>query len=126
MEKKYDVLGFGEAMVRFNAPDHARLEQSSYLQMAIAAAELNVAVNISELGLKTAWISKLVDNWAGKYIINKAREHGVDMSEVIFVPFDGVGRVRNGLCFLEIGVGPRPSKQIYDRGHSAISLIKPG
>jgi 2-dehydro-3-deoxygluconokinase len=126
MEKKYDLLGFGEAMVRLNAPNHQRLEQSNYLQMAIAAAELNVAVNTSELGLKTAWISKLVDNWAGKYIVNKAREHNVDMSGVIFVPFDGMGRVRNGLCFLEIGIGPRPSKQIYDRGHSAISLIKPG
>jgi 2-dehydro-3-deoxygluconokinase len=126
MEKKYDVLGFGEAMIRFNAPNHARLEQSSYLQMAIAAAELNVAVNLSCLGLKTAWISKLVDTWSGSYIINKAREHGVDMSEVILTPFDGMGKIRNGLCFLEIGVGPRPSKQIYDRGHSAISLIKPG
>ena len=126
MENKYDVLGFGEAMLRFNAPDHSRLEQSNYLQMAIAAAELNVAVNLSALGLKTAWISKLVDIWSGHYIINKAREHGVDMSEVLLVPFDGMGKIRNGLCFIEVGVGPRPSRQIYDRGHSAISLIKPG
>lgn len=125
-EKKYDLIGFGEAMIRFNAPDHARLEQSSYLQMAIAAAELNVAVNSSKLGLKTAWISKLVNTWSGQYIINKGREHGVDMSNIILVPFDGMGRVRNGLCFLEIGIGPRASKQIYDRGHSAISYIKPG
>lgn len=126
MEKKYDLISFGEAMVRFNAPDHARLEQSNYLQMAIAAAELNVAVNTSKLGLKTAWFSKLVDTWSGNYIINKGREHGVDMSGVILVPFDGMGRVRNGLCFLEVGIGPRASKQIYDRGHSAISLIKHG
>ncbi|MCL4417591.1 MAG: sugar kinase [Actinobacteria bacterium] len=126
MEKKYDLISFGEAMIRFNAPDHARLEQSSYLQMAIAAAELNVAVNTSKLGLKTAWFSKLVETWSGNYIINKGREHGVDMSGVILIPFDGMGRVRNGLCFLEIGIGPRASKQIYDRGHSAISLIKYG
>jgi len=126
MEKKYDLIGFGEAMVRFNAPDNKRLEQSSYLEIAIAAAELNVSVNTSRLGLKTAWVSKLVDTWSGSYIINKAREQGVDMSNVIKVPFDGVGKVRNGLCFLEIGVGPRPSKQIYDRGHSAISQIQPG
>jgi len=94
--------------------------------MAIAAAELNVMVNLSRLGLKTAWISKLVDIWSGQYILNKAREHGVDVSNVILTPFDGMGRVRNGLCFLEIGVGPRPSKQIYDRGHSAISMINAG
>ena len=121
MEKTYDLIGFGEAMVRFSPLNNARLEQASSLTMAIAAAELNVAVNTSRLGLKTAWVSKLVDTWSGRYIINKGREHGVDMSMVKLVPFDGVGRVRNGLCFVEIGIGPRPNRQIYDRGHSAIS-----
>lgn len=121
MEKKYDLIGFGEAMIRFSPLDHARLEQASSLSMGIAAAELNVAVNVSRLGLRTAWVSKLVDTWSGHYIINKAREHGVDMSGVKLIPFDGRGNVRNGLCFVEIGIGPRPNRQIYDRGHSAIS-----
>jgi 2-dehydro-3-deoxygluconokinase len=125
-EKKYDLIGFGEAMIRFTAPDHARLEQSSHLHIAIAAAELNVSVDASRLGHKTAWVSKLVDIWSGQYIINKGREHGVDMSGVILLPFDGKGTVRNGLCYLEVGIGPRASKQMYDRAHSAISLIKPG
>jgi 2-dehydro-3-deoxygluconokinase len=125
-EKKFDLIGFGEAMIRFTAPDHGRLEQSSHLLVAIAAAELNVSVNVSKLGHKTAWISKLVDIWSGQYIINKGREHGVDMSGVILLPFDGKGTVRNGLCYLEVGIGPRASKQMYDRAHSAISLIKPG
>ena len=125
-QKKYDFIGFGEAMVRLTAPDHARLEQASHLHVAIAAAELNCSVNISKLGLKTAWVSKLVDIWSGQYIINKGREHGVDMSGVKLLPFDGKGTVRNGLCYLEVGIGPRASKQIYDRAHSAISLIKPG
>jgi 2-dehydro-3-deoxygluconokinase len=126
VEKKYDLIGFGEAMVRFSPLHNARLEQASSLHMAIAAAELNVAVNTSRLGMKTAWVSKLVDTWSGHYIINKGREHGVDMSMVKLVPFDGVGKVRNGLCFVEIGVGPRPNRQIYDRGHSAISGVQPG
>jgi hypothetical protein len=26
IEKKYDLIGFGEAMIRFTAPDHGRLE----------------------------------------------------------------------------------------------------
>ena len=125
-DKKFDLLGFGEAMVRLTAPDHQRLEQSSHLHIAIAAAELNCSVNVSRLGLKTAWVSKLVDIWSGQYIINKGREQGVDMSGVKLLPFDGKGTVRNGLCYLEVGIGPRASKQIYDRGHSAISLIEPG
>lgn len=124
MKKKYDLIGFGEAMVRFSPLNHARLEQASSLSIGIAAAELNVAVNTSRLGLKTAWVSKLVDTWSGHYIINKGREHGVDMSGVKLVPFDGRGNVRNGLCFVEVGVGPRPNRQIYDRGYSAISTAK--
>ena len=126
MTKKFDMMGFGEAMIRFNAPEHMRLEQASYLQMAIAAAELNCCVNISRLGLKTAYITKLVDTWSGRYIVNHGREHGVDMSNVKMVPFDGAGRTRNGFCFLEVGIGPRASRQIYDRGHSAISKVQPG
>jgi len=126
MNKKYDMMGFGEAMIRFTPPGHMRLEQSSSLQMAIAAAELNCCVNISRLGLKTAYVTKLVDTWSGKYIINHGREHGVDMSAVKTVPFDGRGKTRNGLCFLEVGIGPRASRQIYDRGHSAISKVQPG
>lgn len=125
-DKKFDLLGFGEAMVRLTAPDHQRLEQSSHLHIAIAAAELNCSVNVSRLGLKTAWVSKLVDIWSGQYIINKGREHGVDMSGVKLLPFDGKGTVRNGLCYLEVGIGPRASKQIYDRAHSAISQIESG
>jgi 2-dehydro-3-deoxygluconokinase len=126
MEKKYDVLSFGEAMVRFTAPDNARLEQASWLEMAVSATELSVAVNTSRLGLKTAWVSKLVDTWSGHYIINKGREHGVDMSNVKLVPFDGVGRIRNGFSFFDLGVGPRANRQIYDRAYSAISLVQPG
>ena len=126
MDKQYDVMSFGEAMVRFTAPDHARLEQANSLQLAVSAAELSVAVNTSRLGLKTAWVSKLVDTWSGRYIIGKAREQGVDMSHVVLVPYDGIGRIRNGFAFIEVGIGPRASRMVYDRGHSAISQIKSG
>ncbi len=48
------------------------------------------------------------------------------MSYVQFVPFDGKGTVRNPLCYIESGIGSRPSKQIYDRAHSPLSFVKPG
>lgn len=125
MSKKYDLIGFGEAMVRFNSPEHVRLEQATSLNLAIAAAELNVCVNTSTLGLKTKWVSKLVDTWSAKYVVNKGREHNVNMDDVIVADYDGCGReARNGLCFVEVGIGPRASRQIYDRGHSAISQIQ--
>ncbi len=130
---KYDFMSFGEANVRFAPLGHDRLAQAEELQLGIAAAELNCCVNISNLStkllqptLKTAYITKLVDFWTGKYIIEHARAQGVDMSNVLVEEYDKIGRTRNGLAFIEVGIGPRPSKQLYDRGHSALSKIQPG
>ncbi len=130
---KYDFMSFGEPNIRMSPPNHDRLGQAEELQLGIAAAELNCCVNISNLSvdklmpkLKTAYITKLVDNWTGQYIVNHARMYGVDMSNVVVEEFDRIGRTRNGLAFVEMGIGPRPSYQIYDRGHSALSKIQQG
>jgi 2-dehydro-3-deoxygluconokinase len=119
----YDLVTFGEAMVRLTAPDHMRLEQARMLEVSVGGAEWNVAVNIARLGMKSAWVSALVDNWSGRLIVNEARQHGVDTSHVVWEKFDGIGKVRNGFYHLEIGVGPRASAVTYDRGHSAISRL---
>ena len=70
----YDLVTFGEAMIRLTAPEFMRLEQVSSLSITAGGAEMNVAVNAAQLGLKTAWVSRLVDNWSGRYIRNKGRE----------------------------------------------------
>jgi len=119
----YDLITFGEAMVRLSSPNHTRLEQADRLDVSAGGAEWNVAVNGSRLGLKTAWVSRLVDVWSGRLIVNQARLHGVDTSHVVWEKFDGVGRVRNGFYHLEVGVGPRGSAVTYDRGHSAVSRM---
>lgn len=130
---KYDFMSFGEPNIRLTPPNHDRLGQAEELQLGIAAAELNCCVNIANLSvekllptLKTAYITKLVDNWTGSYIVKHAQMHGVDMSNVVVEPFDKIGRTRNGLAFVEVGIGPRASYQIYDRGHTALSKIQPG
>ncbi|TVR74854.1 MAG: sugar kinase, partial [Spirochaetaceae bacterium] len=130
---RYDFMSFGEANVRMAPPGHDRLAQAEELHLGIAAAELNCCVNISNLStrrlqpqLKTAYVTKLVDFWTGKYIMQRARAHGVDMSNVVVEEYDKIGRTRNGLAFIEVGIGPRPSFQLYDRGHSALSKIQPG
>jgi 2-dehydro-3-deoxygluconokinase len=122
----HDVICFGEAMVRLSSPNYQRLEQASVLDLNVGGGEFNVAVGCAHLGLKVAWVSRLVDNWTGWLIRNKGGEHGVDMSHILWSKFDGVGLERNGFYHLEIGVGPRASSVTYDRGHSAISNIRPG
>ncbi|NLX06236.1 MAG: sugar kinase [Phycisphaerae bacterium] len=117
----FDLVTFGECMVRLAAPDRMRLEQARHLEVTAAGAEWNVAVNVARLGHRTAWASRLVDNWVGRFIAGEARTHGVDTSQVVWTEFDGIGKVRNGLYFLEHGAGPRASNVVYDRAYSAIS-----
>jgi 2-dehydro-3-deoxygluconokinase len=117
----YDLVTFGEAMIRMSPPDFKRLEQATTLDLNIGGAELNVAVGVSRLGLKSAWVSKLPDNPLGRMIANKARELGVDVSPVIW---EKEGRA--GLYFLEFGAAPRSSSVVYDRGNSSFSNIRPG
>ncbi|MHC4716632.1 MAG: PfkB family carbohydrate kinase [Planctomycetota bacterium] len=120
---EYDLITFGEAMIRLTPPDHMRLEQARSLDVSVGGAEWNVAVNAARLGLTTAWVSCLVDTWSGRVIVEHARRHGVDTSHVVWEEFDGVGRLRNGFYHLEVGVGPRASAVTYDRGHTAISRM---
>jgi 2-dehydro-3-deoxygluconokinase len=116
----YDVVTFGEAMLRLSPPHFSRLEQTHSLDVEIGGSELNVAVGLSRLGMSAAWISKLPQNALGRMVRNRARELGVDVSHVIFSD-----KGRQGLYFVEYGAAPRASSVLYDRGHSAISLIQP-
>jgi len=117
----YDVVTFGEAMVRMAPPDFKRLEQTASLDLTIGGSEFNIAIGVSRLGLRSAWVSRLADNPLGHMVRNKAREHGVDTSHVVWSRKD-----RCGLYFLEFGASPRASRVIYDRANSAIANIKPG
>lgn len=117
----YDVVTFGEAMVRLAPPDFKRLEQATSLDMTIGGSEFNIAIGVARLGLLTAWVSRLADNSLGHMVRNKAREHGVDTSHVVWSKKD-----RCGLYFLEFGASPRASRVIYDRANSAIAHIRPG
>jgi 2-dehydro-3-deoxygluconokinase len=116
-----DVVTFGETMVRLSPPNHRRLEQTHLLDVNIGGAEWNVAVDLSRLGISTAWVSRLTDNALGWMIRNKAREHGVDTSHITWTKGD-----RIGIYFVEFGATPRPSSVLYDRAGSSISQVKPG
>jgi 2-dehydro-3-deoxygluconokinase len=117
----YDVVTFGEAMVRLSPPHFQRLEQTQSLDVNAGGAELNVAVGVARLGLKSAWISKLPKNPLGYLIRDRAQELGVDCSNIVWSD-----KGRAGLYFLEFGASPRASSVLYDRSGSAISLVNPG
>jgi 2-dehydro-3-deoxygluconokinase len=116
----YDVITFGEAMIRLSPPNFQRLEQARSFDLYVGGAELNVAVGVSRLGMKSTWASKLPKNGLGYLIRNRVQEAGVDCSHVVWSD-----KGRAGLYFVEFGSSPRASSVLYDRAYSAISLIQP-
>jgi len=117
----YDLVTFGEAMIRLSPPNFLRLEQARSLDANAGGAELNVAVGLTRFGMRSTWVSKLPKNPLGYLIRDRAQEFGVDCSHIVW---SDKGRV--GLYFLELGASPRASSVLYDRAGSAISMVQPG
>src|SRR5262249_19737487 len=117
----YDVVTFGEAMIRLSPPNFRRLEQARTLDLQVGGAELNTAVALARLGRSSSWVSRLTDNPLGRLIANHAREAGVGVKHVVWT-----GEDRVGLYFLEFGAAPRASSVLYDRRGAAIAAIRPG
>jgi 2-dehydro-3-deoxygluconokinase len=117
--KHWDVITFGETMLRLSPGNFQTLEQAEEYEVRCAGSESNVAVGLCRLGLRAAWFSKLVDNPLGRKIANSLRFHGVDTSHVIWT---NAGRV--GTAFMELGTGIRPSEVIYDRAQSVASQLQ--
>lgn len=112
------VLTFGEILLRLAAPGYTKLFQKDSLESSFCGGEANVAVSLSILGLESAFVTKVPDNAVGEAALNSMRYFGVDTSKAL----KGTGRM--GLYYLEKGASQRPSKVIYDRGYSAISMAK--
>jgi len=96
------------------------LEQCTDLGFSIAGSESNVAIAASRLGLKTAWISKLVNSPLGEKIAREIGVHGVVIDHIIWTDH---GRV--GTFYIEFGSQPRSTQVTYDRERSAASTLKP-
>src|SRR6185295_12125587 len=77
-------------------------------------------------GLRTAIVTALVDNAVGRLVEDLMLQGGCDLSWLRWVDDDGVGRrARNGLNFTERGFGVRAAQGTSDRGHTAVSQLKP-
>src|SRR5262245_38352567 len=115
-----DVLTLGETMVRLVPKDFIRLEDAQELECRIGGSESNVAVALSRLGLRAAWISKLPTNPLGAMIERRVRGFGVDTSRVVW---EEGGRA--GVYFIEPAALPRPARVLYDRANSSASRLDP-
>lgn len=126
-ECQYDLISLGEIMLRLD-PGDVRVRTTRQFQVWEGGGEYNVARGLKRcFGMDTGVVTALVDNEVGRLVEDLIFQGGVDMSYCKWVDSDGVGRTaRNGLNFTERGYGVRAAKGCSDRGHTAISQLKPG
>lgn len=123
---RYDLVSLGEVMLRLD-PGEGRVATTRSFRVWEGGGEYNVARGLRRcFGQRTAIVTSLVDNPVGRLIEDLMLQGGCDLSWVRWVADDGVGRqARNGLNFTERGFGLRAALGCSDRGHTAVSQMKP-
>ena len=86
----------------------------------LGGAELNIASEIGQLGLKTAMISKIPNNLLAAFIKNQMNASRVSENYLIS---DTADDSRIGVYYYEYGSYPRKPRVVYDRKHSSINNI---
>jgi 2-dehydro-3-deoxygluconokinase len=109
-------------------PGDERITTARSFRAWEGGGEYNVARGLRRcFGLHTGIVTALADNPIGRLIEDLMLQGGVEQAQLIWRPYDGVGReVRNGINFTERGFGVRAAVGCSDRGHSAASQLAPG
>lgn len=123
----WDEVSLGEVMLRLD-PGDGRVHTTRTFTVWEGGGEYNVARGLRRcFNLRTAVVTAVVDNGIGRLLEDLMLQGGVDLRYVKWVEDDGLGRkARNGLNFTERGFGARGAVGAIDRGHTAISQVKPG
>lgn len=124
---RWEVVSLGEVMLRLD-PGEGRVHTARQFTAWEGGGEYNVARGLRRcFGLRTAIATAFADNAVGRLIEDFILQGGVDTSLIRWSPYDGVGReTRNGLNFTERGFGVRAAAGCSDRGHTAVSQLRPG
>ena len=112
------VITFGELMLRLAPENYLRFVQSEKYEATYGGAEANVAVSLANYGVDVAFVTKLPTHEIGQSAVNSLRKFGVDTSKIVR------SGDRVGIYYCEKGASQRPSKVIYDRAYSSISMAK--
>ncbi len=111
------VVTFGEIMLRLAPPGFERILQTGSFVATFGGGEANVAVAVQTLGWPASFVTVLPQaNPIADALIYQLRGFGVGTGDIVRA------KGRMGVYYVESGANQRPSKVVYDRDYSAISL----
>ena len=108
-------------------PGDVRVATARQFQVWEGGGEYNVARGLRRcFGLKTAIVTALADNPVGRLVEDLMLQGGVDLSHVVWIPTTALAASTQRVEFS--GAWLRRSRRygLLDRGHTAISQLKPG
>lgn len=82
---KKDVVLIGEAMGLFSADESGKLDDAVSFSKTVAGAEVNVSIGLSRLGMEAELITRLGQDYFGRYILKFLESEGIGTE---FVSFD--------------------------------------
>lgn len=82
---KKDVVLIGEAMGLFSADESGKLDDALSFSKTVAGAEVNVSIGLSRLGVEAELITRLGQDYFGRYILKFLESEGIGTE---FVSFD--------------------------------------
>jgi dehydrogluconokinase len=111
----FDVLSFGETMAMFVADQPGDLASVQRFHKRIAGADNNVAIGLSRLGFKVAWLSRVGNDSLGRFVVDSLKAEGLDCRHV------GVDDAHpTGFQFKSLQLdGSDPTVEYFRRGSAA-------
>ncbi len=117
----FDLVGFGEVMLRLSPPDKEKISQSEVFEKNCGGSEFNVASGAANLGVRAAVVTKLPKNKMGHYICRRIRYGTVSDDYIVWDNSEGK---RLGIYYYESGVYPRKSAVVYDRAAASVCSLR--
>jgi 2-dehydro-3-deoxygluconokinase len=119
VDPRFEVTGFGEALLRLSVGLGQRLETAASYAVHVAGAEINVMAALAGLGRRVAWGGGLPEGRMGERVLRHLRAFGVAADGVVNVP-----GARLGTYYVELASAPRRTDVIYDRAGSAATRVR--
>ncbi|XCP85606.1 sugar kinase [Roseburia hominis] len=114
------IVLYGDLMERLSPAGMGKIVQADQYEVRFTGAEANVGVSCANYGMKAYVVGRVPDHDVGQACINYLRRYGLDTSFIVR------GGERLAILYTETGYSQRPSRVIYDRGHSSFAYLEPG
>ena len=117
------IVGFGEILGAVRPVGYAAWGDRNDMVILAGGSEANVLAKAGGLadGFQTQLITKMKADLMGRLLRMDLQRYRIGLEHVIWTDAD-----RNGLCFVEQGLGPITAEGGYDRAGSAMANAKPG